>query len=526
MTTLTIHLEIGHNASIRDKTTSEGFTHDWDVFVRGANGADIRHYVDRVVFHLHETFEKPKRVAKEPPYSVSTSGYAGFNLPIQIYLKNNQEPRKIHFNYDLQLQPSGPPIHKVQKEKYTFHGVSEDFRSRLLKGGAILGSSGANLENSSAPLGKIEEKSQMTSKPRFSGASEQPKKYKTKLDEPKSDQFTNLFGTPITKTSRTAEVPKSKEVSKPLAKSSTSNSTNNSGKGDKLSLDKDKTKKSPYKDKDRDKEKPKDNKDRQPTENNSKKDEKKDKRDKKEYGRKDKKERDKDKSPQLRPKSASPKRAKSPSPKSNSNKEREKDREKDKKSKKHSKDKEMKHREKESSKDKDKDYKTKDNKNSKEKENSGNSVSNNISVKEAEKTEKSKEKAKEEPKEKIDNEKTKHKHKKKDKEHKKEKKERDDKVHKREEKKQESYNNKNSSSQKSVSTKERDKTDNLFGTSPKSEPSASPPPRADLEPEKPIPMLIDDSSNTSKLSSRESSPSSPPRVRLFKKTNSFLPKDI
>lgn len=61
MSSLTISLEIGHDASLREKTTPEGFTHDWEVFVRGCNGADIRHYVDRIVFHLHETFEKPKR---------------------------------------------------------------------------------------------------------------------------------------------------------------------------------------------------------------------------------------------------------------------------------------------------------------------------------------------------------------------------------------------------------------------------------------------------------------------------------
>lgn len=61
MSSLTIHLEIGHEASLRTKITTEGFTHDWEVFVRGVNNADIHQYVDKVVFHLHETFIKPKR---------------------------------------------------------------------------------------------------------------------------------------------------------------------------------------------------------------------------------------------------------------------------------------------------------------------------------------------------------------------------------------------------------------------------------------------------------------------------------
>lgn len=56
-----INLEIGHEAAIRSKLTVEGFTHDWHVFVAGIDNADIHHYIDKVVFHLHETFPNPKR---------------------------------------------------------------------------------------------------------------------------------------------------------------------------------------------------------------------------------------------------------------------------------------------------------------------------------------------------------------------------------------------------------------------------------------------------------------------------------
>lgn len=56
-----INLEIGHEASVRTKRTPEGFTHDWEIFVRGYEGAEIQYYIEKVVFHLHETFQKPKR---------------------------------------------------------------------------------------------------------------------------------------------------------------------------------------------------------------------------------------------------------------------------------------------------------------------------------------------------------------------------------------------------------------------------------------------------------------------------------
>lgn len=56
-----VKLEIGHKAACRQEPTEEGFTHDWTVFVRGSEGKDISHFVEKVIFHLHESFPKPKR---------------------------------------------------------------------------------------------------------------------------------------------------------------------------------------------------------------------------------------------------------------------------------------------------------------------------------------------------------------------------------------------------------------------------------------------------------------------------------
>jgi len=129
--------EIGHESSVKNKRTPEGFTHDWELFVRGADNTDIHFFVDRVVFHLHDTFPNPKRVVKEPPYVVKESGYAGFPLPIDIYVRNKDEPRMIRFQYEIVLQDRGsPPMSKVNRETYVF-SPSEDFRRKLIKGGGI-----------------------------------------------------------------------------------------------------------------------------------------------------------------------------------------------------------------------------------------------------------------------------------------------------------------------------------------------------------------------------------------------------
>lgn len=56
-----VKLEFGHSASIRTKPSQEGFTHDWIVFVRGSEGNEIQHFVEKVIFNLHESFPKSRR---------------------------------------------------------------------------------------------------------------------------------------------------------------------------------------------------------------------------------------------------------------------------------------------------------------------------------------------------------------------------------------------------------------------------------------------------------------------------------
>ncbi|KAK6631267.1 hypothetical protein RUM44_005793 [Polyplax serrata] len=198
-----VQFEIGHEASVRTKKTPEGFTHDWEVFVRGADNTDIQCFVDKVVFHLHETFPKPRRVIKEPPYLVKESGYAGFVLPIDVYLKNKEEPKKISFQYDLQLQPSGPPISRVLREPRLFQNPSEDFRRKLIRGGGVgVDTPAESHVDDSKLLGSLGGNK--------SKISESPIK-KHKPDPPPNDSFAELFGTPIRRvldSKKLSDVPK------------------------------------------------------------------------------------------------------------------------------------------------------------------------------------------------------------------------------------------------------------------------------------------------------------------------------
>ncbi|KAF7642656.1 hypothetical protein LDENG_00253740, partial [Lucifuga dentata] len=73
---------------------------------------------------------------KDPPYKVEESGYAGFILPIEVYFKNKEEPKKVRFDYDLFLHLEGhPPVNHLRCEKLTFNNPTEEFRRKLLKAG-------------------------------------------------------------------------------------------------------------------------------------------------------------------------------------------------------------------------------------------------------------------------------------------------------------------------------------------------------------------------------------------------------
>ncbi|XP_014321970.1 protein ENL isoform X4 [Myotis lucifugus] len=159
--TVQVKLELGHRAQLRKKPTTEGFTHDWMVFVRGPEQCEIQHFVEKVVFWLHDSFPKPKRVCKEPPYKVEESGYAGFIMPIEVHFKNKgiqfrnsqmeemngarygvgiqsfqEEPRKVCFTYDLFLNLEGnPPVNHLRCEKLTFNNPTVEFRYKLLMAG-------------------------------------------------------------------------------------------------------------------------------------------------------------------------------------------------------------------------------------------------------------------------------------------------------------------------------------------------------------------------------------------------------
>ena len=63
------------------------------------------------------------------------SGYASFNLPIDIYLKAGprDDPKKFSILYDLDISKT-----TVQKYPFVITNPSSEFRHKLLEGGGIM----------------------------------------------------------------------------------------------------------------------------------------------------------------------------------------------------------------------------------------------------------------------------------------------------------------------------------------------------------------------------------------------------
>lgn len=91
-------------------------------------------------------------VYKEPPYVLKESGYASFNLPIDIYFKAGarDEPKKFSTLYDLDISKT-----TVQKYSVIVPNPSSEFRHKLLEGGGIMMNSDSKFRLSTDCVGII-----------------------------------------------------------------------------------------------------------------------------------------------------------------------------------------------------------------------------------------------------------------------------------------------------------------------------------------------------------------------------------
>jgi YEATS domain-containing protein 4 len=66
-------------------------THQWTLYLRGANNEDLSNCIEKVVFQLHPSFAQPIRIYNDPPYEVTEKGWGEFDAQITIHWKDPSE---------------------------------------------------------------------------------------------------------------------------------------------------------------------------------------------------------------------------------------------------------------------------------------------------------------------------------------------------------------------------------------------------------------------------------------------------
>jgi YEATS domain-containing protein 4 len=81
-------------------------SHEWTVYVRHLEpDVDLALLVEKVVFMLHPSFEKPTRLVDKAPFAVTEKGWGEFEIHLAVHFHG--EPRPIALSHVLKLYPEG-----------------------------------------------------------------------------------------------------------------------------------------------------------------------------------------------------------------------------------------------------------------------------------------------------------------------------------------------------------------------------------------------------------------------------------
>ena len=117
----------------------QSHSHKWTVYVRGLDCEDLSYMLRKVVFNLHSSFNNPKRIVTQHPFEITEFGWGEFELKIQLYFVDPEEPPVEVFHH-LRLYPPGGqtpsfkrPVVSEFYDEIVFNRPNEEFAKKLLK---------------------------------------------------------------------------------------------------------------------------------------------------------------------------------------------------------------------------------------------------------------------------------------------------------------------------------------------------------------------------------------------------------
>lgn len=161
---------------------------------------------------MHSNNTNPPQDVSEPPFQIKETGYAGFEIPIEIYFKNREKPNRLVFVHDLCLL-SNKPNDASTVEKIKFINPTREFEKCLIKSGAQLLTAPVKKERSNSPPTKKQKSSSLIpSKDMSKQPTPQPQPQKSS-----SKEFIDFFGAPLV-FGATNNLPSNTPVNLPISK--------------------------------------------------------------------------------------------------------------------------------------------------------------------------------------------------------------------------------------------------------------------------------------------------------------------
>jgi YEATS domain-containing protein 4 len=117
----------------------QSHSHKWTVYVRGLDCEDLSYMLRKVVFNLHSSFNNPKRIVTQHPFEITEFGWGEFELKIQLYFVDSDEPPVEVFHHLRLYPPAGQapslkrPVVSEFYDEVVFNRPNEEFAKKLLK---------------------------------------------------------------------------------------------------------------------------------------------------------------------------------------------------------------------------------------------------------------------------------------------------------------------------------------------------------------------------------------------------------
>ncbi|KAF8789484.1 Protein AF-9 like protein [Argiope bruennichi] len=101
--------------------------------VQGANGNEIKYIVEKVIFHLPDSYPDPKRIKEKPPFILSESTSQNVSIEIEVYFCKEAKLKKVNYIYDICINDD--EVNALWTKNLMFPNPSKEFEKKLLLAG-------------------------------------------------------------------------------------------------------------------------------------------------------------------------------------------------------------------------------------------------------------------------------------------------------------------------------------------------------------------------------------------------------